>query len=1078
MKKLVNLIATSLFSLVLLSPMAYADKWKGEIRKGTDQPKPAFCVPASGSSELNLNNVRARINTGGDMWWDFETSKYEIPKGSRKTSMFSGSLWIGGLDVNGQLKLAALRYRQVGNDYWTGPLTIDGTASIDQATCKMYDKHWKITRAEVELHKAAKAHHELFPDYVTPRSITDWPAHPLDGNPNQSYYLAPFCDVNGNYKYEPEEGDYPYYDFSNDLCPTNPSNMADTTPTPTMDADTDPNNPHGGVVKGGILVDQVLKGDQTIWWVFNDKGAAHTESKGEPIGLEIRAQAFAFATNDEINNMTFYSYEIINRSTYTLTQTYFSQWVDTDLGYAADDFVGCDVRRGLGYCYNGLDVDGSGKYNEYGSQPPAIGVDFFQGPYMDPDGYDNPNIDELNTLYAPSALYGHDGELLPNHTYTTTTGLTITKDVKVRSEAINGVNFGDGIVDNERFGMRRFVFHNNNGGNAAQNDPDIAAEYYNLLKGIWKDNNMMCYGGNAHPTTGGDATTPCAFMFPGDTDPWNWGTFGKNPGAQYSTSPWTEENAHNAPADRRFMQSAGPFTLYPGAVNYITVGIPWARASSGGPFASVQLLRRVDDKCQILFDNCFKVLDGPDAPDLSAQELDKEVILYLSNPTTSNNVGEKYSEFDPSIPARSEGTPSVTYDQYYHFEGYQIFQLSDASVSISDIYDEDKSRLVYQCDIKNFDASQNAIGQLVNYTYNDEIGGNVPKIMVTGGNEGIKHSFKITEDQFASGDKKLVNHKKYYYIAVAYAYNNYSPYSQDANVINGLNGQKTTYLAGRKTPNGLSIKPIVVIPHIPTPEANGTQMQASYGDQPQITRVEGQGNGGLVLDLTQTSIDKIMSGSPWKADELTYQANKGPLNIKVIDPLNVKSGEFLIKFTNPSNKTEVDTSFHWEISGGEKVISSDESIAIGDEQLILDLGIAVQIQQFTFEYLYADQANFPVNLVKAKVLESSITFSDANKAWITGLPDLDGDSPMNWIRSGTLAFGDEPTPDEKKKCDYYYENRVTNPDNTISLYKDWYDSEEQFEKVVDRTWAPYALVGKWDDNPGFSSDIVSEQKFG
>ena len=83
----------------------------------------------------------------------------------------------------------------------------------------------------------------------------------------------------------------------------------------------DPN----GKVKGGLLSDQVLKGDQTIWWVFNDKGNTHTETDGNEIGLEIRAQAFAFSTNDEINNMTFYSYEIINRSTYTLQETYFSQ---------------------------------------------------------------------------------------------------------------------------------------------------------------------------------------------------------------------------------------------------------------------------------------------------------------------------------------------------------------------------------------------------------------------------------------------------------------------------------------------------------------------------------------------------------------------------------------------------------------------------------------------------------------------------------------------------------------------------------------------------------------------------------
>jgi hypothetical protein len=83
------------------------------------------------------------------------------------------------------------------------------------------------------------------------------------------------------------------------------------------------------------------------------KGNIHTESGGNPIGMEIRGQAFAFSTNDEINDMTFYNYELINRGSFTLQNTYFAQWVDADLGFANDDYVGCDVRRGLGYCYNG-----------------------------------------------------------------------------------------------------------------------------------------------------------------------------------------------------------------------------------------------------------------------------------------------------------------------------------------------------------------------------------------------------------------------------------------------------------------------------------------------------------------------------------------------------------------------------------------------------------------------------------------------------------------------------------------------------------------------------------------------------
>ncbi len=76
-------------------------------------------------------------------------------------------------------------------------------------------------------------------------------------------------------------------------------------------------------------------------------------------------------------------------------------------------------------------------------------------------------------------------------------GQLVTAPTIVRSAAINGVNFGNGIVDDERFGMRRFVYHNN-GGNANQSDPTNAPEYYNYLRGIWKDNTKMYYGGTAY----------------------------------------------------------------------------------------------------------------------------------------------------------------------------------------------------------------------------------------------------------------------------------------------------------------------------------------------------------------------------------------------------------------------------------------------------------------------------------------------------------------------------------------------------------------------------------------------------
>ncbi len=131
-----------------------------------------------------------------------------------------------------------------------------------------------------------------------------------------------------------------------------------------------------------------------MWWVFNDKGNIHSETGGEAIGLEVRVQAFAFSTNDEINNMTFYKYEVINKSSYDLNQTYFAQWVDSDIGNYGDDFVGCDVGRGLGYTYNGDALDEEA--NGYGINPPAIGLDFFEGPFLDADGMDNHHSESIN----------------------------------------------------------------------------------------------------------------------------------------------------------------------------------------------------------------------------------------------------------------------------------------------------------------------------------------------------------------------------------------------------------------------------------------------------------------------------------------------------------------------------------------------------------------------------------------------------------------------------------------------------------------------------------------------------------
>jgi len=73
------LITASLFAQPLL-PKSGSLKNKTPFTKGIT----AGCAEAVTSTEMALNNVRALIHTGGDMWWDFQTAQYEVPKGSGK----------------------------------------------------------------------------------------------------------------------------------------------------------------------------------------------------------------------------------------------------------------------------------------------------------------------------------------------------------------------------------------------------------------------------------------------------------------------------------------------------------------------------------------------------------------------------------------------------------------------------------------------------------------------------------------------------------------------------------------------------------------------------------------------------------------------------------------------------------------------------------------------------------------------------------------------------------------------------------------------------------------------------------
>lgn len=188
------------------------------------------------------------------------------------------------------------------------------------------------------------------------------------------------------------------------------------------------------------------------------------------------------------------------------------------------------------------------------------------------------------------------------------------------------------------------------------------------------------------------------------------------------------------------------------------------------------------------------------------------------------------------------------------------------------------------------------------------------------------------------------------------------------------------------------------------------------------------------------------------AYQIDYKINKGPLNIKVVNPLDVKAGEFTFRFvdvkhpstTNAQGEVVVTDSLtilrsHWILTDEHgNSWHSDTSIDVRNEQVIPELGLSVNIMQIA--------APGTPNSVNNGLISSSISFTDSSKRWLTGVRDLDvPDSPFNWIRSGT--YGDKDLTNKK-----YFDWKMW-----LDPPQPW-DPGQNYEKIIGGTWSPYALT--------------------
>ena len=149
MNKLSKHLLVAFVTINALSGTA-REKFGTVLRNSSVERVMAGCSPAQSSAELAVNNVRTIIYSGSDMWWDLfggGNAWYNVPKVDDRSkganSNFAGNVWFGGLDVGGQLKIAAQTYRQSGVDFWTGPLSTQD-ASTTSDVCQKFDKIFKV----------------------------------------------------------------------------------------------------------------------------------------------------------------------------------------------------------------------------------------------------------------------------------------------------------------------------------------------------------------------------------------------------------------------------------------------------------------------------------------------------------------------------------------------------------------------------------------------------------------------------------------------------------------------------------------------------------------------------------------------------------------------------------------------------------------------------------------------------------------------------------------------------------------------------------------------------------------------
>jgi len=203
-----------------------------------------------------------------------------------------------------------------------------------------------------------------------------------------------------------------------------------------------------------------------------------------------------------------------------------------------------------------------------------------------------------------------------------------------------------------------------------------------------------------------------------------------------------------------------------------------------------------------------------------------------------------------------------------------------------------------------------------------------------------------------------------------------------------------------------------------------------------MKRIEGQGNAGRELEITQSSIDSMFILGNHFIDQPVYEAHQAPILVEVVDLDSIISGNYIVQFDGSNFFGLLDSSANWKMyrEGGIDTVYSDSTVGANNTQIIPQWGVAVTVKHYSYPLLG-----------RAEHITSSISTSGTQ--WLSGISDTEGISAENWISSGT----------ENIDCD-----PITYPNinNDPCIFNDFLgeDDLEEFEEVVNGTFAPFRLT--------------------